>query len=988
MKKQKQPAPSTAKLQSQEHPVPADLLVIAFANAANVGVIGKNLTASLNRTRVDADLLLVTDADPAAIGSQEDIAELISKQKCKVVLIENIQDELANHKAMWVYLADAKTNIGSVLSVYQANKKHFKDKSVYTGAFNNLSGKLELPFATKLKKWGYNLLGQLKLPLPLKDYTHQFYFFSKQTISRYFAKQYATGLSMLCKTAYEEETFGTFPLTQKENTPQFNRLAEILKTALTARLNWFVLAPLKGPFAQAKPGNAPINRLAFVIILLAAIVLLPKLSFDYGISWDAKRHNIYGYEMLKYFDTDGEDKTALSETSSTNEFRYYGEHFNVISAWLNTYVKPWGEFETRHFLNALYGLLAMLFAALAAKEIGGWRAGVFALLFIIFSPVFFGHSMNNPTDIPFAAGCAMALYYLIKVLRNLPAPKFAYLLWCGIGIGVAIGARIGGIVFYAYAGLFIGLSWLGYMRKNGWNNAFKSVIPYLMSGITIIVVAHLVGISLWPFGQEEWLTNWYVALKKSTSSEFFTYNHELFEGVRMYMANVPWYYLPWFIIINSPLFVLVGFVLLLALAFLWKKKFESTYLLIPVVLFVFLFPIVYAEIQSMYYYNGWRHYLFTYPPLIVLTAVGWESLMRVFKDTITPKVIALVAIGMISLPAIWMVKNHPNEVVYFNELVGGTKGAYGNYELDYYSNSCRKAAEWIAQQEPTDTIVVAINNEPLTAAYYAQRINPNIQFQWVREYEEGRPFWDYAIYTSRTYSKNELLNGGFPPKGTVYKVEADGIPLAVVVKRDVYYMPLGYKAFESNQFDSAVYYFTQAADWNPMDEEAFRMKGKALFAAQQPDSAIVALNKAIEIFPENYTAICDLGLVYANAKNDLDKALSCFKKANELKYNYTDAYFYSAKVEFARNNISGGIKFLENAVKRGGNSVPQIYYELGLAYYKNGSYAKAEENLKLCLTMEPKNAMGYRLLSEVFTKENKTQEAQFCMQKYYELGGK
>jgi tetratricopeptide (TPR) repeat protein len=986
MKKQKQATPT--KSVSSELTFSNELVFITYVKPEQLEDIGQQLAGVLNRSRGEAELLLVSDEEIQGGSEQKDIAELIAKQKCKWVLTTNLKEELAVHKATRVHIADTKTNIAGVLSVFQAHKKMFKSADVYTGVFDARSGKLTLPFSTKVKKWGYNLIGQLKLPLAQRDYTHSYVFYSKEIVGKYFSKMYASHFGFLSKVSYEEASFDTFSLTQKENVPSMNRLGEMLGTAIMSRVNWFVLEPLKNLFAPSKPGNVPINRLAFVLILLAAIILIPKLSFDYGISWDAKRHNMYGYDMLKYFDTDGEDKTALSETSSMNEFRYYGEHFNVISAWLNTYLKPWGEFETRHFLNALYGLLAMFFAAMAAKEIGGWRAGVFALLFIIFSPVFFGHSMNNPTDIPFAAGCAMALYYLLKVLRNLPAPKFTYLLWCGVGIGIAIGARIGGVVFYAYTGLFMGLSWLLVLRKDGWGKASSLLGTYFVSGVTIVVVAHLVGISLWPFGQEEWLTNWYVALQKSTSAEFFTYNHELFEGARMYMANVPWYYLPKFIIINSPLFVLVGFVLLIALAFAWKKKFERTYVLIPVVLFVFVFPIVYAEVQSMYYYNGWRHYLFTYPPLIVLTALGWESLMRLFSNGYVQKGIAVVALGFISLPAMWMVKNHPNDVVYFNELEGGTKGAYGKYELDYYSNSCREAAEWIAAQHPNDTLLVAINNEPLTAAYYAQRINPNIQFQWVREYEEGKPFWDYAIYTSRTYSQNELLNGAYPPKGTVYKVEADGVPICVVVKRETYDMPLGYKAFESNQLDTAIYYFTKAAEWNPMDEEAFRMKGMALFSAQRADEAIVAFDKAIEIFPENYMALADLGLVYANAKNDLDKGLSYFKKANEYKYNYTDAYFYSAKAEYARNNISAGIKYLENSVKRGGNGVPQIYYELGLGYFNLGSYAKAEENLKLCLTLDPNNAMGYRLLSEVFSKQNKKQEAQFCMQKYQELGGK
>jgi tetratricopeptide (TPR) repeat protein len=988
MKKQKQPVTPT----EQQTVSTNELMFIVYADGKNTEAIGTQIASPLSRSRSDAELFIVSATANDSLSTQKDIAELIAKNKCTLISLSEttVSDSLAAAKASWVYVIDdvATFNLSAIPASFQANRKAFTEKGVYTGAFNKQSGKLQTTFGTRLKKWGYNLLAQLLLPLPLKDYTHRYAFFDKSTVAKFFSAKYSNGLSLLCKAAYEEVPFHTYTLTQKENAPLFSGLGNVLKTAITSRLNWFIGELFSRQPSLSSSGNKPISRFAFVLVFLAALVLMPMLSFDYGISWDAKRHNMYGYDMLKYFDTDGEDKTALSETSSMNEFRYYGEHFNVIAAWLNTYVKAWGEFETRHLLNALYGLIAMLFAALAAKEIGSWRTGLMAFVFILFSPVFFGHSMNNPTDIPFAAGCSMALYYLIKVLKNLPAPKFAYLLWCGVGIGMAIGARIGGIVFYAYTGLFMGLSWLAYMRKNGFSKSVSLLVSYFFIGATIVVIAHLVGISLWPFAQEKPLTNWYVALKKSTSAEFFTYNHELFEGTRMYMANVPWYYLPKFIIINSPLYVLTGFILLVALFFTWKKKFEHNWLLIPMVLFIFLFPIVYAEVQSMYYYNGWRHYMFTYPPLIVLTALGWESLFRLSNTRIVHIGITVATLGFVSLPAMWMVKNHPNEVVYFNELVGGTKGAYGKYELDYYSNSCREAAEWIAEQEPTRKVVVAINNEPLTAAYYANKTNPNIQMQWVREYEEGRPFWDYAIYTSRTYSQNELLNGGFPPKGTVYEVKADGVPLAVVVKRDTYFMPLGYKAFDANQFDSAAYYFTKAAEWNPMDEEAFRMKGMALLSMQRFDEAIIAINQSIKIYPENYVGYLNLGLVYFNGKKDYTKALECFKKSNEFKYNYTDAYYYSAICEYQQGNWTGGIKYLENSLKRGGSSIPEIYYNLALGYYNTGSFAKAEDNLKLCLTINPKHVMSYRLLAEVFTKQNKTQEAQFCMQKYQELGGR
>jgi len=993
MKKQKQ---STLIAETQPASNTKDLALLVHATTSNLSWLAKEVGGVLLRIKGETKLCITANTN-IAIDDYPELVELAQKNRCSVVVLRNntlLEPAIIDAKYVFI-IDDGKTiNIPQVINAYNANRKIISSplQSTFVGVFNSASGKLQGSFKTKIKQWFYNFIAQLFSPAYLKDYTHQYYYFSKHIILNYYSKSYFSRLSMLFKSTYEEVVFQEFALSQKEYSPNFTTLGTIVFSGIKSRFQWFLFDPILNLRSTIKPQNAPIYRLGFLVVFLVALFLMPALSFDYGITWDAKRHNLYGYDMLSYFETDGENKTALSETSSMQEFRYYGEHFNVISAWLNTHIKAWGEFETRHVLNSLYGLLAMLFAAMAAKEIAGWRAGFIAFVFILFSPIFFGHSMNNPTDIPFAAGCSMALYYLIKVLKNMPAPKFTYLLWCGAGIGMAIGARIGGVVFYAYTGLFLGLSWLFYLRKHNFSAASKLLWPYFISGATIFVIGHIIAISLWPFGQEAPLTNWLEALEKSTSkdpsSSFFTYNHELFEGVRMYMANVPLYYLPKFIIINSPIFVLIGFLLLLALFFAWKKVFAERLFYVFVILFVFVFPIVYAEYQGMYYYNGWRHYLFTYPPLIVLTALGWDTLVTLLKNKLAKVGVLIAILGLLMLPAFWMVKNHPNEVVYYNELVGGTKGAYGNYEMDYYSNSCKEAAEWIAQQEPTKNVVVAINNEPLTSSYYANKTNPNIQFQWVREYEEGKPFWDYAIFTSRTYSKNELLNGGFPPKGTVYKVEVDGVTIAAVVKREVYFMPLGYKVFEANLYDSALYYFTQATVWNPMDEEAWRMKGMALAGLNKWDEAIVAAQKAIIVFPENYMALGNIGFNYMQGKSDYPKALEYFKKSNTYKFNYTDAYYYSGMAEFRKGDYMAGIKYLELATKRGGSSVPEIYYNIGYGYYNLQSFAKAEENLKYALTINPKMLMGYRLLAEIFTKQNKTQEAQFCMQKYAELGGR
>ena len=52
-------------------------------------------------------------------------------------------------------------------------------------------------------------------------------------------------------------------------------------------------------------------------------------------------------------------------------------------------------------------------------------------------------------------------------------------------------------------------------------------------------------------------------------------------------------------------------------------------------------------------------------------------------------------------PVGWTIRNHPHEYVYFNPLVGGLDGAFGNYETDYWGNSIRMASEWLAAEGVT-----------------------------------------------------------------------------------------------------------------------------------------------------------------------------------------------------------------------------------------------------------------------------------------------
>ena len=46
-------------------------------------------------------------------------------------------------------------------------------------------------------------------------------------------------------------------------------------------------------------------------------------------------------------------------------------------------------------------------------------------------------------------------------------------------------------------------------------------------------------------------------------------------------------------------------------------------------------------------------------------------------------------------PLKFMIANPPYFYLYYNQFVGGLKGAYANYETDYYYVSQTEASEWL-----------------------------------------------------------------------------------------------------------------------------------------------------------------------------------------------------------------------------------------------------------------------------------------------------
>ncbi|MGL5914326.1 MAG: ArnT family glycosyltransferase, partial [Bacteroidales bacterium] len=430
----------------------------------------------------------------------------------------------------------------------------------------------------------------------------------------------------------------------------------------------------------------------FVSITLISFFALPIMSLSAGNSGDEDPFQIpQGGYVLNYFKSGGQDSTCLT----FKDLRFYGASPDVIAEFINRSFHVDNIHITRHILNSFFGWLAVLIVGLMAYKIAGWRAGVFALLFLLLSPRFVGHAFNNSKDIPFASAMIAAIYCIFIFLRNYPQVK----IWNIFGIVVfsafAISVRIGGVLLFAYFALFAFIMWLlqiiKFQKGGGIHLQFnqKYFQRLIVLGIGICIVAYFLGIILWPFALQAPFKNTMAAFTEM--SKFSVSLRQLFEGKMQWSQELPWYYTPKFILMTTPSVVILGVILFITL--IWRDKKNLFWHFI--IFFTFFFPVFWIVYSKANVYGGWRHALFAYPSMVMAAALGVDAAIRNIQKKHFKIFIITLVCGLLIKPLVHIAKSHPYEYIYFNEFAGGIKKAYGNYEMDYYYHSTREAAEWV-----------------------------------------------------------------------------------------------------------------------------------------------------------------------------------------------------------------------------------------------------------------------------------------------------
>jgi hypothetical protein len=422
-------------------------------------------------------------------------------------------------------------------------------------------------------------------------------------------------------------------------------------------------------------------------LLFTTLVVLVGFTFgDYAISNDEEVQQRYGELIIGYYTSGFVDQAVFH----FRDLYLYGGLFDIAAVGLEKLV-PLDTYAVRHILSALAGVGGIAAVWAAARTIAGPRAGLLAAAMLAVCGTWYGTMFNHTKDIPFAAAMIAATYFLVRIGRELPRPRWHLVALFGLFCGAALGIRVLGVFSLAYAGLVVVLH--APIGRAPWRDIVRFGARCALPFAAAFVLAYMIMITAWPWAGLAPLN------PLRALSTFVDFNYPIrtvLDGEVYRMADVPRWYVPTYLAIKLTLWLIVGAGVALVLAVVprragpanvaatdtaWRKE-------TALVACAALLPLLCEVIVRGPADSGLRHFLFIVPPIAVLAGLGVDGLLRRIEGYHRFAVAAglsVVLVGLVSNVAT-LYRLHPDEYLFFNSLVGGLEGASRRYATDYWVN--------------------------------------------------------------------------------------------------------------------------------------------------------------------------------------------------------------------------------------------------------------------------------------------------------------
>ncbi|MDC0303729.1 glycosyltransferase family 39 protein [Flavobacteriales bacterium] len=481
-----------------------------------------------------------------------------------------------------------------------------------------------------------------------------------------------------------------------------------------------------------------------IALFFGAFLAIGLYCISYtGISWDEPAMREYGLVLYDY--VNGIDDELLNHHE-----RYHGPFFELVLIYLENgmnLTETADIYHMRHVTTFLVCTLGLWFFYLLSVEFfkNRWLAFL-SLILVATPPRIFSNLLYNSKDTVFMALFIMSIWALLKAYEK---RSRNWMFFQAFLVAIAITVRILGVLIPAISMFVLIFMPVVFSKK------VKIGIQYSFVLLTCVIAFWPV---LWPSPFEQLIAS-FEHMRQFPWDDF-----SLFEETFATPTDMPWYYLPKWVLMTSPLLQVLLMLLgpVVWLGFRKNSPFKWAILIWAVA------PLVAIIGLDATVYDTWRHIYFIYPAWIIM-GVG---VVHAAKEHVKMPLLRKAGVALICLAIgtnlIWSAVNHRNLQCYFNPLF--KTNASLNYDYDFWGLSYLEGLEWIMEQNPSGYVKLSVANAP---GFYNCQMLP--QSDQKRIEFVSRDSADYFLSNFRFPVHFEpYQKGEYPYQNLVFEVKVDG----------------------------------------------------------------------------------------------------------------------------------------------------------------------------------------------------------------------
>lgn len=496
--------------------------------------------------------------------------------------------------------------------------------------------------------------------------------------------------------------------------------------------------------------------ISFIIALFVSFIILQAMN-DFGITWDEpiyfKGGDAYVSWIQRPIFTDKDKFFQATAADVHPPFRKLlaGITHDVLTTKLQIIDNTRG-----YRISSLLFIFPFIFVfSYVAIGYLGYTFGMcIPILFSLLPHVFY---LTPLVTLDYAV---TALWFVAVVTGIKGMKSYRWLTISALCTGFAMLIRLHGFVVL----ISVGMLWLVFFwKKLTGKDSFRQKLFFTAPMWYVLFLALGVFIAGWP-----WL--WTSTLPHLKEYFFLQTSHP---GVPVMIfghvyTHVAWWYVPIMFFVTTPAFVLSFF--LLGSWYILKKGSVMD----RIILWFAVFPMLFFMLPLVNRYDWIRLFLPAFPFVCLVAGRGMVVAVQLLKKKM--RILGTVIIIFLWMATLYtsVIRIHPWESAYYNELVGGIPGAHTlGFETEFWGNAYLGILPWMNANKK-DMMCVTPTAMPF---YYYQAMG---QVEAGVVFNAGLGACKYAVVLMRQGLLDPFFTKMMETRKPVYVVSIQGVPLVGV----------------------------------------------------------------------------------------------------------------------------------------------------------------------------------------------------------------